>query len=224
MDNQPSQASSVNPQVPNPNQVLPRKKSKLIYVFWAMLVLLILTIGATAAVYISKSLKPKATPSTSLTKQLSTTPQLIDATSWKTYQGNGFSFKYPEKMLNNEVNIRTDVDKNTLFEYFKTPITGSTYPHSIVLSVVLNRTAEQYFQGISAGASSLVKKEFKIGDVTAMMITNIPSANGQELVLIPNKSNLITLLINPYIPNGDDKEKLWIKSFDQILSTFKFTK
>lgn len=66
MENQTPETQNSNPQVPVPNsapvQSAPRKKSKLMYLLLAILVLLVLTIGAISSIYISKSLKPKPTP------------------------------------------------------------------------------------------------------------------------------------------------------------------
>ena len=110
MENQAPQTAPITPQVSdsNPIQEPTPKKSKLIYIFWGMLVLLILTIGTSTTIYISKSLKPKTKPNTSLTKQISTTPnQSINITSWKTYTdpGNKFTITYPP-------NLDVEIKKN----------------------------------------------------------------------------------------------------------------
>ncbi len=104
MENQSPQAVPTSSQVPNSNpiQTPPHKKSKLIYAFWGMLALLILTIGASTTVYISKSLKPKAELKTSVipTPTPKSIPVLkLDTTGWKTFTNTkyNFSFSYPPR-------------------------------------------------------------------------------------------------------------------------------
>lgn len=121
-----SSAQSPSPvQTPTSTPETPQKRSKLVYVFWGMLVLLILTIGASSTVYIYKSLKPQST--TNLNKVTMTpipTPnQTLDTSNWKTYISTeeGYIIRYPNTWLFNNGLFSDPTATNSSVQIFIQP-------------------------------------------------------------------------------------------------------
>lgn len=158
------------------------------------------------------------------------TPTPDPISNWKLYENKTFhySIKYPQFLLGEEGKIDEIYNGNASIEYFKKPISVGNYPHQIGMYLAsTNKTIDEYISQITAGDGpppQLQISEIMVGNIKAKKVLGVPSANGQILVLLPYpNSGIFAIVLDSYIPDGDSNEKEWIKTFNQILSTFKFT-
>lgn len=227
MENKTQQSTDIedsNP-VSNPKSSQtpqPKKKSKLVYVFLALFVLLVLTIGATGAVYISKSLKPEPTPTPSKILEASPTPN--PTASWKTVTFDNLTFKIPPSYQSGYLGSTSllTIDPQAIPT---TPQYGEFTP-AFSIELIKNKTLDQ------------VKQEFLNQQGYTNKETSVITTNGihglrTSKVLPPGQDVKNHNVLDVYLPVGQDlyhfsSFDLHIstpeqqKYFDQILSTFTF--
>lgn len=208
MENQAPQTAPITPQVSdsNPIQEPTPKKSKLIYIFWGMLVLLIVTIGASATVYISKSFKTNP-PQKLLTSPSPEKTQKLNTQDWKIYNGNGFSFQYP---MDWELN-----DNSSLSYEPSIQIRKGTIPS---IMIYLQKTAMLKSQMISL---TVVKKESLAIGSYSVIFNHYTTIATKDPALYSDLDNPnLPFVANIYLSKKSEAND--IKSVKQILSTFKF--
>lgn len=133
-------------------------------------------------------------------------PETVDSTAnWKTYTNTqyGFSFKYPENGVIKDANY-----------------TGSL--SSVVLSNTDNIDITFYVNKDDYAFTGLDKSPIntKVGGINASLVS-VPTGQNpaQELVLIKNNDLYYTI----QFVWGEDTNKELLDTFNQILSTFKFS-
>jgi len=235
MDNQSAEQTSppvqtVPPVQPTPPVTPPPSKSflsgKLIIL---IVILLIIFAGGGAYFVLNSQNKPVPTVSKAMPTSIPT-PTTDPTASWKTYENKTFNYsiKYPPVLIGEDGRIDEIYNGNASIEYFKKPISAGSYPHQIGLYLASrSQNIDEYIGQIATGDGpppQLQTAEINVGNVKGKKVIGVPSANGEILILLPHpNSGIFAIVLNPYIQQGDNNEKEWIKSFDKILSTFKFT-
>lgn len=173
---------------------------------------------ACSAVRSGKKLAP-TTPASVQSNSATSTPATVDTSGWKTYTNSqyGFSFMYPPQWNTNNLGAETAV----YFVSVKVPDQSSTVNVSwIPSSTILHFTdLTDYINAQYGPADIISKKNITQSGISWTILTTSPSwANGQQVVEALAYQNGIVYKI--YSQNDSNNLPL----FNQVLSTFKFTK
>jgi len=188
-------------------------KPKFPFVLIIGIILFLLVAGSVAGFYVFKqnSLKMISKPIATQTVQKLTPSPISDPTAnWKTYTGDGFTFKYPES-----------------FDNANCP---QNFGISALCSAKQDTGPEPLIYYISASKETVLPNQYKylastINDLQVFKTTDALSRSGAESVYIKKSDNsYVYIFFTPYdqqkpFPN---QEKFYA-IFNQILSTFKFT-
>lgn len=190
-------------QIPVPTPPVPKRTSKLWYVFIALVVLLVLTVIATVVVYVIKYSSSKPSQQNTI-QRASPTPN--PTANWKTYEGEGFSFKYPSDW---EFSDRSKVNFDPTVEIRKSDSYLNIYLEELETKGLQNvKTIRE--EDILVGNKS-IKFEFYTSTVTKQLSLH------SDL----SEKTLPFYAINIYLDKETKDSDLQV--LNQVLSTFKFT-
>ena len=209
------------PTIPSVIQDTPKPKSKIIPLLVALLILLGLgSLGYWAYQNYFISSKKTAESSSLNPVIISPTPMAtLDLTAnWKTYTNNiwNYSFKYPTDEL-------TTCDYSTTesgVQLWKMPWDCSPTSDNIYEISILGLTSQEYTSNEKPTKTESILVDGKPATRNSYTFENdspFAKLGGSTEIIIPTSGGIIQLLLL-----GTDLEK--IQRFDQILSTFKFTK
>lgn len=134
-----------------------------------------------------------------------------DTSIWKTYIGDGFTFKYPDAF--SHANCPASFDATALCSEKQT---GGTDPVYYYISSSVESSLPQKYK----------YESIKVNEVSGFKTLDVPSRSGTESIFIKNNENsYLDIFFTPFdkdapFPNQDKFQTI----FSQILSTFKFTK
>lgn len=216
----PPVSDSTPTQTPQPTSP---KKSKLPMTIVVAIIFIILFVGTAAGFYVFKPQimklvsKPSPTVIPNSFRDPSPTPPPVGGptANWKTYEGKGFSFKYPTEFANEKcpkgafsTSLCTDgLDKSIepIFYYID----------------FQNESVLPQIKGLKINY-----KEETINGVSVLRTNDLPSRSGAETVYFKNPNgDYVSVLFTPYDKqNSFPQQEKYYNLFGQILSTFKFIK
>lgn len=179
------------------------------------IIILVLVILAAVGYFGYKNYWPKAQTLVITSPTPAPTPD--PTADWKTYTTQFYSFKYPPQWQAQK-SYTYDSGSETGFEY------DYGYPFYVRHIGNYNQLTSKPYSSLQEylGSRSGSIKDIQIDSFPAKHVSN-PGDEGrvvpyeEVLVFVPNRTFILSLYYQLY-------DKADIKTFDQILSTFKFTK
>ena len=181
-------------------------------------------------VAVSPTPTPTPTKTVTPTPTKTATPTPDETANWKTYTNTkyGFEFKYPATLFVNEDDICSkglpslDVDSDLCDVFLKSPTT----PYFVIFGLSVYKTREKAEEQIFRETQELGPYERRIIELAAGSATEAKlSRSNRRLIIVGEAPTII------FSEDLSEKEMDQLtggtvtkKEFDQILSTFKFTK
>lgn len=171
-----------------------------------------------------------------------------ETTGWKTYKNNeyGFEFKYPKNYIASDLEIRGPNDLSIFINHFEKGLISSgeliTKEEKLSLYDYLNYYYRKtYYENPSTGAyknaeyknimstdyfESIPSKDENIKIYREHLTKNLEGFESEAYLMDSNRSNTIIMFNWNIISNNHNEifSQDLLKQFDQVLSTFKFTK
>lgn len=223
LPNQDSAMQNINESQTNQNlQSVVNQKSPHkfpILKFFMLGVLFIFGLSLIAAAYFmgqksnDKSINISPTPVASNSQTYSD-----DTDDWKTYEGDGFSFKYPSVYKLKEEKSSDNFYPNTSL------IFNSDNSRSLRILIYNNKNQNEYLENICESDNCTNATNIKVNSVNARKIINPPFPISSELVVFEKNNKLFAASVEqPEENSSNEINKLSKQNFFKILATFKFT-
>jgi hypothetical protein len=215
-------------QQPIESNPLPVKKSLPKWPLLIVGIVLILIIGAGAYFIGQKSMTKTVEKPKAVVQKPTATPTPDPTANWKTYQGQYFSFKYPQDWSldsSNKNSIKLTMvvnDKDSLGNPIKLQSNISVNFLSVPQNTTLNDWLKtRYFRNdqplFNLALKSVKKTILSVSDALRIEMPGAAGYDDEGVVTIHNGYGLDISII------GDSLFGTNMKIFNQILSTFKFT-
>jgi len=171
------------------------------------------------------------------------TNQIIDTSTWKTYADTalGFSFKYPEKLTlkENNTNIVLNNYKEIGYDPNEIPFRGNEVENisititiskdSVDSKITLENYLDKKYPVNEVGAPSYQKQKDKLKIITLDGEKGLLSERGMlyenlsRMFWIKKGSKIIIFVAYGSGETGTHVSDIAVKTFDQIISTLRFT-
>ncbi len=189
-------------------------------------IIVLLVISGSVYIYKNKKAEAPAVVNTQTNNSKST-----DISSWKTYNVFDFSFKYPDDWYLNYDSGNITIANYKLFSVYNFGTDGPLSPDKMVIQISIdtNLPSENNVESWANRIDLSDKRNILIDGVKAIRGKIVYTgeeesgyytkgeSSGDYVIMIRNGNNGYEIVYSPY-------NSKFISTFDQVLSTFKFTK
>lgn len=142
--------------------------------------------------------------------------------SWKTYTGDGFTFKYPDKSLYDITISSPSAEPFNFYAYTEKDITSNNSINISLSAERNNRQADEFANSASQFLTNTSQQEVVVNNIKVIKLTGIMNTSN-TVSYIFNNGDILFNLGYGYRNGQETERKVASDITDQILSTFTFT-